>query len=828
MASQQMLHESKFKIGPLLRRRGRPRKFATDDPAARKRASRVAKQRKDEAEAAEKARRAQIIEHPAIAYLEGLFDIDDFIFFQLIHSSQIHTVKDTRTGKERTSKDVRLLPLVSVKEAITPEYISSLEAFQADGWNVYISMNPFPEGSTTRTERDIKNIRNLFLDADKTKGRGANALELIQSAVKAGYVPEPHCVLESSEGNYHITWAVDDFSWDEAKATLPVLASMLGGDMAAIDLHRVLRLPGFQNLKYPHKPVCNLISSRLGEDCYTKDQFNICISTAELKNVDSATSDELQKVIGYIEANAEEAKFELGSREEHNGGFKWVVECPWAFVHTTGTKDALIMLLGDGRPQFNCFHGHCNGTDGPHRGWSDIRKLWEERVGHFQRFGDEQRGQLVINGKVLGSIADTSNPVTSVTTSETLPEESADEIKEEELPAFPRLSGLLSELSNAVCPDIPYEFKIMAAVTHWGLIRSGLDTLDAESFLQPRYYTCFIKEPGYGKTAAMNEIRNFAKMWGVTYSTMSSVDSGPALVDEFVDVRSASILKTIETDSTGASVAIPARVLLDTDEMTDLFEKSKVTSQGRNSLFTEMLKLYEGNRTGNRSRKAGKAQVDNAHLAIIAGATPTGYERMWVGTGGGSTGLQSRFILISTANGKMPINKKPSNGEAISALLPRLQKAATALARTISLTAPAREMLSTWWGSSLRDKPSESRVEDMVKRLAIVLGATNDTNVIDVDLMTQAIQFGDYVIAARERFNSGDSYTWTQAMEDAIRKVGQRHRIRMTMNDYRRLVQPARKPGGIGPFIQAWKNLVTVGELKAEGTTVQGTIKYRL
>jgi len=333
--------------------------------------------------------------HPAIAYLEGLFDEDDFIFFQLIHSTRTYI-----TPKGEKKKEVKLLPLVSMKKAITSEFITSLEAFQADGWNIYVSMNPFPEGTTTRTEGLIKTIRNLFLDVDKTKGQGANALQLIRDAVQAGIVPEPHSILESSPGNYHVAWAVDGFSWDEAKATLPVLASMLGGDMAAIDLHRVLRLPGFQNLKYSDKPLCNLISSRLGEECYSKPQFNIRINTTETKKIDSPTSTTLLSIADRIEQNAAEAKFELGDRDDYNGGFKWVVECPWAAVHTTGTKDALIMLLADGRPQFNCFHGHCNGSGGPHRGWSDIRELWKNTVGHHQRFGDEKPGQVISGGTV--------------------------------------------------------------------------------------------------------------------------------------------------------------------------------------------------------------------------------------------------------------------------------------------------------------------------------------------------------------------------------------------------------------------------------------------
>ena len=401
-------------------------------------------------------------------------------------------------------------------------------------------------------------------------------------------------------------------------------------------------------------------------------------------------------------------------------------------------------------------------------------------------------------------------------------EEDAHQIEEQELPAFPRLSGLLSELSEAICPDIPYEFKIMAAITHWGLIRSGVDTLEGEPTLQPRFYTCFIKEPGYGKTAAINEIRLCMKVCA-NYSSPSSVDSGPALVDEFSEVRAQSLTKNI---GMGIS-SYPARVLLDPDEMTDLFEKSKVTSQGRNSLFTEMLKLYEGNRTGNRSRKSGKSQLDDAHLAIIAGATPDGYERMWTGTGGGSTGLQSRLILISTASGMMPINRKATNSLALGEIVLQLHKAATQAPIIVRLEDDARSLMTSWWMGTDRNKPSCSRVDDMVKRLLIVTAVTSGQNTVDRRLMAEAVAFGDYIIAAREKFNPNDSYSYTQAFEDAIRRVGHRHKLPMTLNDYRRLVHPNRKPGGIGPFLQAWKNIITVGELTPDGKTVQGTVKYR-
>jgi hypothetical protein len=434
----------------------------------------------------------------------------------------------------------------------------------------------------------------------------------------------------------------------------------------------------------------------------------------------------------------------------------------------------------------------------------------ENKVRHYARGSNWKQGEPGAEQVYIGG---------SGTNTEDVPEQ-VQEVKDD-LPAFPRLSGLLTELCDAVCPDIPYEYKIATAITHWGLMRSDKDMLEGDPTTQPRFYTCLIGKPQQGKSAAMNEIRKYMAMLGCQYSSMSSVDSGPALVDEFQEQLEK---KTGE----GLAMSNVAKVLLDTDEMSDLFEKSKVTATSRNSLFTELLKLYEGNITGNRSRKAGKTQLNNAYLAIVAGATPQGYERMWTGTGGGSTGLQSRFILISSSAPKMGVTRAPSNDRVIAEkILPALNKIATGGNVRVSLSAEARTMLEAWWGGREHDNPSDTRVDDMVKRLLIILGVTTGRHVIDRELMTQAIAFGDYVIAAREVFNAPDSFTWIQAEEDAIRKVGHRHTLPMTQNEFRRLVQPNRRPGGLGPFRQAWGNLLAVEELKPAGKTEKGSIQYK-
>ena len=69
--------------------------------------------------------------------------------------------------------------------------------------------------------------------------------------------------------------------------------------------------------------------------------------------------------------------------------------------------------------------------------------------------------------------------------------------------AFPMMSGVLWDMALAMFPDIPLEFKFMSLVTHWGLIRSGLDVLDGEAHYQPRFFTCFVADPNRGKSAAI-------------------------------------------------------------------------------------------------------------------------------------------------------------------------------------------------------------------------------------------------------------------------------------------------------------------------------------
>ena len=400
-----------------------------------------------------------------------------------------------------------------------------------------------------------------------------------------------------------------------------------------------------------------------------------------------------------------------------------------------------------------------------------------------------------------------------------------DEIVETEiqLPEFPDFTGSLADLCDAMSSDIPRAFKFSSALAHFGLIRSGLDTLAAEPHIQPRFYVSLIAEPGRGKTAAINEIGRIFKTVNAAYQAWPSIDSGPALVDAFDEQNRANLLRADGTDS----LTDTPKILLVPDELKGLFEKAKITSGSRNTMLDELLKLYEGNTTGSRVRGAKiKVRIENAHLGVLGGATPSGYNSMWTGTGGGADGLQSRFIAVGIEDHKMPAMQRKPDIERVNAITQAIIDQCKAPGAMFELDDEAMELYTAWWSSKGQDKSSETRVDGIVKKVAIVLARTNDMETINAELMSQAVNFGDFVIACRDKYNPLDASTWVQAFENLIISVHQQHG-NMTSNQCRKRCHPERRPGGVGPFLQAYKNLSQANVLVVAGQTQRGNI-YRL
>jgi hypothetical protein len=149
----------------------------------------------------------------------------------------------------------------------SPEFQAWLAACSAAGSDVYVGMNPIKEGAYSRTKDNVRDIRHVYLDLDR---KGDEALEAIRNSPA---VPAPNFVLDTSPGKHQVVWKVSGFSQDEAESLLHNLANQFGGDLAATDSTRVLRLPGFANRKLSEEFI---VQARQESDAvYTLRDFTI-------------------------------------------------------------------------------------------------------------------------------------------------------------------------------------------------------------------------------------------------------------------------------------------------------------------------------------------------------------------------------------------------------------------------------------------------------------------------------------------------------------------------------------------------------------------------
>ena len=123
-----------------------------------------------------------------------------------------------------------------------------LRHMNARDYDIYLCVNPVRAGSGGREKGDIDEIRRLQLDLDE---EGAEGLGRVLEDVDRGALPRPAHVLRSSKDRYQILWDTVPGEWDMegAEAVMRALAQRYGGDRAATDVARVMRMPGFRNKK---------------------------------------------------------------------------------------------------------------------------------------------------------------------------------------------------------------------------------------------------------------------------------------------------------------------------------------------------------------------------------------------------------------------------------------------------------------------------------------------------------------------------------------------------------------------------------------------------
>ena len=179
----------------------------------------------------------------SVSYLRDNFNVDDRIAVVLLNK---------RSGAV-------LQRVASIERVVAPEYQAWLRHMNAQKYEVYISMNTLKEGTYRRTKADVDQIRHVYLDFDE------DGTAAVRKLLQRTDVPEPNYLINSSPDKWQVIWKIAGCDKGEAEGIERGLVADTGADPAAIDIARVLRLPGFYNHKYsrPHMVVVESRSNQI-------------------------------------------------------------------------------------------------------------------------------------------------------------------------------------------------------------------------------------------------------------------------------------------------------------------------------------------------------------------------------------------------------------------------------------------------------------------------------------------------------------------------------------------------------------------------------------
>ncbi len=163
---------------------------------------------------------------------------------------------------------------IMTAEAIArPKFQAWLRHKNAHGADIYISQNALNQEADGRTKADVKTIRHVYLDLDRD---GDQSLAKIEANAN---VPKPNFVINTSPGKYQVIWKVEGMAQAQSESLMRAMVHEFGGDPAATDSTRVLRLPGFFNKKYQagHRIEARQISA----ETYHAADFKISLEASQ-------------------------------------------------------------------------------------------------------------------------------------------------------------------------------------------------------------------------------------------------------------------------------------------------------------------------------------------------------------------------------------------------------------------------------------------------------------------------------------------------------------------------------------------------------------------
>lgn len=134
--------------------------------------------------------------------------------------------------------------ILLAEDVASPWFQDWLKDQNEAGADIFLGMNPLRANSFARTKESVREIRHVYLDLDEDAPASLRAIRT------DGNTPVPNFVLDTSPEKNQVVWRVEGLDKEQAESLLRSLAAQFRGDIAATDISRVLRIPGFANRKY--------------------------------------------------------------------------------------------------------------------------------------------------------------------------------------------------------------------------------------------------------------------------------------------------------------------------------------------------------------------------------------------------------------------------------------------------------------------------------------------------------------------------------------------------------------------------------------------------
>ena len=149
----------------------------------------------------------------------------------------------------RTLGAMRVQKWTNLKDA--PDIIADLTKLGGNATDMYFGANP-RANKTGGKAKDVNMARCLYADFD-----GGTTVEQARMRITESLIPLPTAFVATG-GGVHAWWRLSEpcHDMDLHCAYQKALAARLGSDKCIHDAPRLMRLPGFVNTKYDHRPLC--------------------------------------------------------------------------------------------------------------------------------------------------------------------------------------------------------------------------------------------------------------------------------------------------------------------------------------------------------------------------------------------------------------------------------------------------------------------------------------------------------------------------------------------------------------------------------------------